>query len=113
MKLIDRAAALTDQADLVIISNVETLRDQSQPVTATAVASLIGGAPVGEMDRRLRRLTTLGLLEVDPGRTPLYWVSAFGVELCRRELIGWSPSQREESRRDLALRRAVEGKLRL
>jgi hypothetical protein len=100
MTMLDDAARKTDQADLVILSHVETLRDQREPVTAASPAALIGGAPVREMQRRMTRLAQLGLLEVEPGLTPFYWLSAFGAELLRRELIGWTPSEREEQRRD-------------
>jgi hypothetical protein len=97
MSMLDRAAANTDQADLVILSHVETIRDQMQPATASAVASLIGGAPVREIGSRIVRLARMGLVEPSPDVT--WQLTEMGAELLRRELVGWSPSEREERRR--------------
>lgn len=91
------AAGHTDQADLLLLANVETIRDQLQPATATAVASLIGGAPPRQVAYRLAHLTHLGALEFDCGR---YQLSEMGAELLRQELHGWTPSRREEERRE-------------
>jgi len=103
MSLLDKATANSDKADLIILSNVETIRDQGEPATASAVAALIGGAPVREIDRRLRKLVYYGCLEADPSNNPNYYVSELGAELLRRELVGWSPSKREDRRREAAL----------
>lgn len=103
MSLIDKAVSNSDKADLVILANVETIRDQEEPATASAVASLIGGAPVREVDRRLRKLVYYGALEADPSNNPSYYLSELGAELLRRELVGWSPSKREDRRREAAL----------
>jgi hypothetical protein len=65
MGLLDVAIAHSDQADLVILNHVETLRDQIQPATPSAVASLIGGAPPVEIARRLDRLSYYGALELN------------------------------------------------
>lgn len=115
MTLIDRAAALTDEADLVIMANVETVRDQLQPATASAVASLIGGAPEMEVARRLQRLYILGVLDqVSHSRTLAgYQLNDMGCELLMRELIEWSPSAREQGRRDVQLSLAAARGLRL
>lgn len=104
MGLIQDAIARTDQADLLILANVETIRDQVQPATASAVASLIGGAPVPELVRRLKRLHQLGALDVDHDQRT-WQLSEMGAELLRQELIGWSPSQREENRREYEIQR--------
>lgn len=109
MGLLDEAAASTDQADLILLSHVETLREQYEPVTASTVASLIGGAPQQIILSRLHRLTQLGLLEPMPGRTTMFALSAMGAEFLCRELVGWSPSLREQRRRDAKLLSAVTG----
>lgn len=111
MSLLDQRARETDQADLAILAVVETVRDQQQPATPSAVCALIGGAPYPAIAERLHRLAGLGLLEVDLGHVSLYWVSAMGAELCARELIGWSPSLREQRRRDSMLASAGAGAL--
>src|SRR4051812_49352104 len=103
MSMLDRAAANTDQADLVILSHVETIRDQMQPATASAVASLIGGAPRAEIFKRLERLHRFGTVESAGRPFPLgidgWQLTEMGAELLSRELIGWSPSEQEERRR--------------
>jgi len=103
MSLLNNAAAKTDNADLVILANVETIRDQSQPATASAVASLIGGAPVREVAKRLHHLAHLGCLEGVPHQDAAYALSELGAELLRRDLIGWSPSKREDRRREMEM----------
>ena len=116
MSLLDRASANTDQADLVILSHVETIRDQDQPATASAVASLIGGAPWQNIQSRLVRLHRMGLVEIErriTATSPSYQLTRFGSELLQRDLIGWSPSVREESRRDQELTRIINGSRRL
>jgi hypothetical protein len=100
MNSVDYASAHTDQADLVILSHVETIRDQEQPATPSAVASLIGGAPLKEISRRLERLWQMGVVE--PARLQAfdtYQLTEMGSELLRRDLPGWSPSLREDERR--------------
>lgn len=109
MGLLKQALALTDQADLIILANIETIQDQKQPATSSAVAALIGGAPVGEIHKRMIRLKTLQALELDgihPGSLAL---TELGVELLREEMPGWSPSGRETRRREAAMRRALNG----
>lgn len=106
MGMIDHASANTDQADLVILNNVETIKDQMQPATASAVASLIGGAPVNEVYRRLVRLKALQILELDGTYAASFQLTELGVELMRREFHGWSPSEREDRRRAEKLARA-------
>lgn len=113
MSLLDQRARETDQADLAVMAVVETVRDARQPATPSAVRALIGGAPYRDVTERLHRLWGLGLLEVEPGAVSLYWVSAMGAELCMRELIGWTPSLREQRRRDDQLASAGGGGLRL
>lgn len=115
MTLIDRAAALTDEADLIIMANVETLRDQLDPATASAVAALIGGAPEREMARRLQRLYHLGVLDQVAHSSSVvgYQLNEMGCELLMRELIEWSPSAREQGRRDVQLSLAAARGLRL
>jgi hypothetical protein len=105
--LIDDAVSRTDQADLVILANVETIRDQKEPATASAVASLIGGAPVRQVSLRLYKLQHLGCLELTRTQDS-YRLTEMGAELLRRELVGWSPSIREENRRNSHLR-AISG----
>jgi hypothetical protein len=100
MGSVDYASAHTDQADLVILAHVETIRDQDQPATPSAVASLIGGAPLLEIARRLERLWQLGVVE--PARLQAfdtYQLTEMGAELLRRDLVGWQPSEREDRRR--------------
>jgi RIO-like serine/threonine protein kinase len=107
MNLLDQAAKFTDQADLVILSHVETIRDQQQPATASAVASLIGGAPRNEISKRLARLARLGLIDASLVGDCSWQLSTMGAEFLQRELIGWSPSNRENRRRDSELYAAV------
>jgi hypothetical protein len=100
MNSVDYASAHTDQADLVILAHVETIRDQDQPATPSAVASLIGGAPLNKIAQRMERLWQFGALE--PARLQAfdtYQLTEMGAELLRRDLLGWSPSEREETRR--------------
>lgn len=100
MGLLTTVAARTDKADLLILANVETIRDQSQHATPSAVAALIGGAPELEIGRRMLNLHSLGCLERGPGAWQL---SELGAELLRQELLGWSPSNREDRRREQEL----------
>jgi hypothetical protein len=100
MGLLANAAARTDQADLLLLANVETIRDQQQPATPSAVAALIGGAPVLDVYKRLERLMAYGCLERIPTG---YQLSEMGAELLRQELVGWSPSSREDRRREAEL----------
>jgi len=99
MTLLSEAVAKIDKADLILLAHVETIRDQMQPATASAVASLIRGAPVMEIAFRLRELHRLGCLEVNHD-VPTWQLSELGVEVLRQELIGWSPSEREDRRRE-------------
>lgn len=111
MSLLGSASSNTDQADLAILAIVETIRDQEQPATASAVASLIGGAPVLMVLKRLWKMNDLGLVEmmVEPGS---FQLTELGCELMRRDMVGWTPSLREEARRQLELRVARDGLLR-
>jgi hypothetical protein len=109
--LLDQASRNTDQADLIILAHVETIRDQSQPASASAVAALIGGAPVVKINIRLAKLAHMGLLELIEINPARYQLSEMGAELLRRDLIGWSPSNREDRRRELKLLSAVSGSL--
>jgi hypothetical protein len=111
--LLDKASASTDQADLVILAHVETIRDQEQPATPSAVASLIGGAPVRAVADRMLRLNQMGLIESVGDRNYGQQLTRFGSELLQRDLIGWSPSVREEGRRDAQLTRIINGSRRL
>jgi hypothetical protein len=104
MTLLDNASAQTDQADLIILSHVETIRDQLQPATPSAITTMIGGAPLREIARRLMRMHLMGLLEPCGGPDYCYQLTEMGAELLRRDLVGWSPSDREEERRWQALR---------
>jgi DNA-binding PadR family transcriptional regulator len=99
MTLLRDAVANTDDADLMVLACVETVRDQEQPATASAVAALIGGAPEGEVLKRLSKMWRLQLLDVQVVNPARYQLTELGAELLRRELVGWSPSNREESRR--------------
>lgn len=108
MGLLDNASNHTDQADLVILNHVETYRDQKQPATPSAVASLIGGAPVAKIRDRLLRLAHYGLIDTTPSGTS-FQLTQLGCELLMRDLIGWSPSIREQRRRDLQLISAANG----
>jgi hypothetical protein len=111
MALLDQRSKQTDQADLAVMAMVETIQDQKQPATASAVASLIGGAPVRGVALRLYRLFELGLLdelEVEPAR---YRVTAMGAELLARDLRGWTPSIHEQQRRDAQMLSANVGAL--
>jgi DNA-binding Lrp family transcriptional regulator len=106
MTMLDEAARRTDQADLVILAHLETIRDQEQPSTASAVAALIGGAPALAVLKRIHRLEDMGLIETAVVYG-CYRLTAFGAELLRRELVGWTPSEREERRRDEQVARAL------
>ena len=103
MTLIDEAARKCDQADLAILAIVETIRDQREPATASAVASLIGGAPVSKVSQRLARLNHYGIVDVTLVGGRSWQLTPLGAELMMREMIGWSPSQREMRRRDYEL----------
>lgn len=105
MGLLDHASMHTDKADLIILSHVETIRDQKQPATPSAVASLIGGAPVRDVSKRMQALWHLQLVELTTDNTDGVQLTELGAELLRRELIGWSPSIREERRRDWSMLR--------
>lgn len=99
MGLLRDAVAATDQADLILLSNVETICDQEQPATASAVASLIGGAPAGDVHKRMLRLVALHTLEINRSDNRAMQLTELGAELLRAELEGWSPSKREDRRR--------------
>jgi hypothetical protein len=111
MGLLDSAAGHTDKADLIICSIIETIRDQKQPATPSAVASLIGGAPVRDVRRRMIDMTRQWILEVDllPSGKNGAQLTSLGEELLRRELVGWSPSKREARRREATLASASAG----
>lgn len=112
MSLIDKAAAQLDAADLIILANVETLRDQQQPATASALASLIGGAGRRVISDRLAKLSRLKLIDpsMDGGMANLSWsLTPMGAELLFREMPGWTPSPTEQIRRDAQLRSAGAG----
>jgi hypothetical protein len=108
MTLLSNASSNTDPADLAILAIVETIRDQKQPATASAVAALIGGAPEGEIAIRLHQLWSLQLLECPPTHLS-YQLTELGAELMRRDMIGWSPSAREENRRAIELQNIRDG----
>jgi hypothetical protein len=103
MSLLDQASRKTDQADLIILSHVETIRDQMQPATASAVASLIGGAPVRAIGIRLRKLLVIGLVEIQDKSSWGFQLTEMVEMLLRRDLVGFSPSERERRRRDREL----------
>jgi hypothetical protein len=108
MNLLDKASSSTDQADLIILSHVETIRDQDQPATPSAVASLIGGAPAEVVAKRLGNLWGLQAVEMVPmNPREGFQLTELGAELLRRDLIGWSPSAREDARRTAKLRDIV------
>lgn len=107
MTLLAQVAKSTDQADLVILSHIETLRDQQEPATASAVASLIGGAPVGKIYERMTRLMGLQCLELENTEIRAMQLTELGVEVLRKELLGWSPSRREDQRRERMLLEAL------
>jgi RIO-like serine/threonine protein kinase len=104
MTLLTDAIANTDDADLLILACVETVRDQQQPATASAVASLIGGAREEEVRDRFHKMLRFQLLEVRPIPPWQYQLTELGAELLRQELIEWTPSNREEARRANELR---------
>lgn len=112
MSLIDKAASQLDQADLIILANVETLRHQQQPATASALASLIGGARGKDIRTRVSKMVSLGLLKGAPSAYWSYRLSPMGAELLSREMPGWTPSPTEQRRRDRQLRSAMAGWLR-
>lgn len=111
MGLIDRAIADTDIADLVILANVETKRDRMQEATPRAIAQMIGGAPERQITKRLDHLMFLGLVEELGAFRYRFQLTAMGAELLRREVEGWSPSRREEDRRENELRIASSKRL--
>src|SRR4051812_23445460 len=98
MGLIDQRAAQVDAADLVILAHVETLRGQNLPATSSAVASLIGGARAEDITKRTFQLARLGLVEVEPLTYHGMQLTQLGAEVMDREVIGWSPSKREQER---------------
>lgn len=106
MSLLSNASDKTDQADLAILAIVETIRDQEQPATSSAVAALIGGAPQGDVSRRMKFLWSLGVLDAiySDSSNLNYQLTELGVEVMRIGMIGWSPSPREDRRRENELR---------
>jgi hypothetical protein len=112
MGLIDQRAAQVDSADLVILAHVETLRGQNLPATSSAIASLIGGATGGAISSRMARLAKLRLVEANLGPGVSWQLTQLGAEVMDREVIGWSPSKREQERRDAYLRSAIVGSMR-
>jgi hypothetical protein len=111
MALLDRRSKQTDQADLAVMAMVETVCDQKQPATASAVAALIGGATEHAVGLRLSKLFQLGLLDELDVVARRYRVRAMGAELLARDLVGWAPSPREQERRDAQLLSATVGAL--
>jgi aspartate 1-decarboxylase len=107
MGLLDQAARDVDQADLVILAHVETIRDQKKPATATSVATMIGGAPVRAVATRLLKLRSQQLTERSLDYYGSHQLTQMGCELLLRELVNWSPSMREQRRRDTTLSRAA------
>lgn len=108
-----------DVADLAILINVESLRDQSKHTWPSTVADTIGGAPWREVASRLAKMYQLGLLErVDSLDNVLpvgqgfgqYAVSVMGAEFA--EMNGWSPSKREDRRRARQVEQAVNARSR-
>jgi hypothetical protein len=113
MTLLDERAAQVEPADLLIMAMVESVHASDRQCVPASIHVLIGGLPVAEAAKRLHRLSQLGLLDEElSGGLGLYWVSPMGAELLDREMPGWSPSVREQERRDLQLRSAVTGALR-
>src|SRR3954468_15787452 len=84
VSILSNASANTDQADMAILAMVETIRDQEQPATASAVASLIGGAPEGEIRKRLSKLWYMGLVE-DTNDSRSFQLTEMGAELMRQD----------------------------
>jgi hypothetical protein len=107
MGLLDHAVANTDVADLVILANVETKRDRMQEATPRALASMIGGAPERKIAQRLTKMMFLGLIDEMGAWRYRFQLTEMGAELLRMELEGWSPSRREEERRNSELRNAA------
>jgi RIO-like serine/threonine protein kinase len=112
MTLLDERAGQVEPADLLIMAMVESVHAANKQCVPASIHVLIGGLPVEEAARRLHRLAQLGLLEEElSGGVGLYWVSPMGAELLDREMPGWSPSEREQARRDQFLRSASTGRL--
>lgn len=120
MSILTEALDRCDQRDLIMMMLVEKLRHGGEPAHATAVASLIRGAPIPEVDRTLMRLVQeVGVLDIVQyrdnltGRRPRsYCVNSLGAEVLNEGIEGWTPSELEQSRRDLMMRSAQVGSLR-
>lgn len=110
MTLLDQRAGQVEIADLVIMSMVEQVCGSGKPCIPQSIHVLIGGLSVDEAAKRLHRLAQLDLLEEQRNsQISTYNVSPLGAELLDRELPGWSPSEREQRRRDNYLRSAAAG----
>lgn len=105
MSLLDQAAARTDNADLVILALVESIRGRELKAIPSAVAKQIKGAPPAQVSLRMERLAHWGLLERPEGTS--YAVSLMGAELLQRG--GWTPDKREARRRDAVALSATTG----
>lgn len=110
MTLLDERAGQVEAADLLIMAMVEAAVAANKFCIPESIHVLIGGLSVDEAARRLHRLAQLDLLE-EQSNSPVstYNVSPLGAELLDRELPGWSPSEREQRRRDSFLRSAAAG----
>jgi hypothetical protein len=107
MALIDQAAAQIDEADLIILALVESLRGRDLEANASKVHTSIGGAPYPEIRRRLIHLHMLGLLE--SAVEGIYMLSPMGAELLAWQIEGWIPVGTEQRRRDAQLASAITG----
>src|SRR4051812_25162195 len=104
MNLLDQAASRTDNADLVILAVVESLRDRDKKAVTSAVARQIRGAPFAAVAIRMEHMRHLQLLDKPDGLS--YALTLMGEELLRREMSGWTPSARENRRRESVARAA-------
>lgn len=116
MSLLDQARARVDYRDLTCMILVEKLRHDRIPATAATIAAHIRGAPIRDVDLVLSRLADeVEVLDrVHYVREPTvrgYAVNPLGAELLDVEVLGWTPSEAEQIRRDRDLRSARVGAL--
>lgn len=107
--LLDFARHNTDQRDIVVLATVERFRHACMESTPTAVAKTIRGASTERVAPVMVRLMhEIKALEIvaDRGRLE-YAVSPLGAELLTADVEGWTPSPREQARRDASLRSAA------
>lgn len=120
MSALREACRNCDAKDLILMMLVEKLRHSGQEAHATAVASQIRGAPIFDVDKVLLRLVNeVGVLDIVvyrdnlTGRKPrAYAVSPLGAEVLDNEIEGWTPSELEQSRRDMLMASAQAGRMR-